>query len=61
MRPDFSWDVTSYSGIRPGYSWNLFVTEWVKQHQLPGTFAILTQQPTATDPSSNHRMEIINL
>ena len=26
-----------------------------------GDFAILTQQPTANDPKSNDRMEIINL
>src|SRR5262249_53288136 len=42
-------------------SWDGFVKEWVQQHNLPGNFAILTQQPTATDPHSNHRMEIINL
>jgi hypothetical protein len=33
----------------------------VKRHDLPGGFAILTQRPSANDPESNHRMEIINL
>jgi hypothetical protein len=28
---------------------------------LPGGFAILTQRPSANDPESNHRMEIIDL
>ena len=33
----------------------------VKRHRLPGGFAILTQGPSANDPESNHRMEIIDL
>jgi hypothetical protein len=37
------------------------VKEWVKRHELPGGFAILTQGPSADDRESNHRMEIINL
>jgi Pyruvate kinase, barrel domain len=37
------------------------VKEWVRRHNLLGDFAILTQQPTANDSESNHRMEIINL
>lgn len=44
----------------PG-SWNSYVKEWVKRHELSGAFAILTQRPTPGDPDSNHRMEIINL
>lgn len=44
----------------PG-SWNSYVKDWVRRHELPGAFAILTQRPTANDPESNHRMEIINL
>jgi len=44
----------------PG-SWNAYVKAWVKRHELPGEFAILTQRPAVNDPESNHRMEIINL
>jgi len=42
-------------------SWNAYVKDWVRRHQLPGAFAILTQRPSVNDPESNHRMEIINL
>lgn len=42
-------------------SWNAYVKDWVRRHELPGAFAILTQRPSANDPESNHRMEIINL
>jgi pyruvate kinase len=41
-------------------SWNGYVKDWVRGHALPGAFAILTQRPSAKDPESNHRMEIIN-
>ena len=46
---------------QPPASWNGYVKEWVQSHELPGSFAILTQRPSANDPESNHRMEIINL
>ena len=42
-------------------SWNDFIKDWVKQHQLPGSFAILAQRPGSDEPQGNHRMEIINL
>jgi pyruvate kinase len=42
-------------------SWNGYVKDWLRRHQIPGGFAILTQRPTAHEAESNHRMEIINL
>ena len=46
---------------QPPASWNGYVKDWVRNQELPGSFAILTQRPSANDPESNHRMEIINL
>jgi len=46
---------------QPPASWNDYVKDWVRNLELPGSFAILTQRPSANDPESNHRMEIINL
>jgi pyruvate kinase len=46
---------------QPPISWNGYVKDWVRHHQLAGEFAILTQRPSINDPESNHRMEIINL
>jgi pyruvate kinase len=57
----FSSGVIPVHQPQPPASWNSFVKEWVKRHDLPGGFAILTQRPSANDPESNHRMEIINL
>jgi pyruvate kinase len=42
-------------------SWNDFIKDWVRQHQLPGSFAILTDRPSPENPKANHRMEIIDL
>ena len=57
----FSSGVIPVHQPEPPASWNGFVKEWVKRHELPGGFAILTQGPSANDPESKHRMEIINL
>jgi pyruvate kinase len=57
----FSSGVIPVHQPEPPASWNSFVKEWVKRHELPGGFAILTQRPSANDPESNHRMEIIDL
>jgi pyruvate kinase len=60
-------DLTFSCGVMPVHepklpaSWNAYVKDWVRRHQLPGAFAILTQRPSVNDPESNHRMEIINL
>ena len=42
-------------------SWNTYVKDWVRDHELSGGFAILTQRSPADDPAGNHRMEIVNL
>jgi len=60
-------DMLFSSGIVPVHqpetpaSWNTYVKDWVRRHELSGEFAILTQRPSANDPESNHRMEIIHL
>jgi hypothetical protein len=42
-------------------SWTDYVKGWVRQQELPGEFAILTQRSSAEGTVGNHRMEIINL
>ena len=60
-------DLLFSCGVAPVYEpksppvWNSYIKDWVRRHQLPGAFAILTHRPFADDPNSNHRMEIINL
>jgi pyruvate kinase len=57
----FSAGVAPVHQPTPPVSWSAYVKNWVLGHQLPGSFAILTQRPSADDPESNHRLEIINL
>jgi pyruvate kinase len=57
----FSYGIVPVHEPEPLRFWNGFAKDWVRRHNLPGDFAILTQQPNANEPDSNHRMEIINL
>jgi pyruvate kinase len=57
----FSCGVVPVWQDEPPKSWNAYVKDWVRSHHLPGSFAILTQRPSAQDPESNHRMEIIDV
>jgi len=45
----------------PPASWNGYVQDWLRRHDLPRGFAILTQGPSNAEPHINHRLEIINL
>jgi pyruvate kinase len=60
-------DLLFSSGVMPVYepnspaSWNAYIKDWVRKHELPGTFAIFTQRPSVKDSDTNHRMEIIDL
>ena len=57
----FSYGVVPLHEPNPPRSWNAYVKEWVRRHELPGEFAILTRQPSANEAESNHRMEVMNL
>jgi pyruvate kinase len=60
-------DLLFSSGVIPVHlptppgSWISFVKDWVRNHNLPGAFAILTEPPSPNDPESSHRMEVIDL
>ncbi len=41
--------------------WNTYVNERLKEYELKGNFAILTEGPSLKRPEANHRMEIIEL
>ncbi len=57
----FSYGITPIHEPQPPASWNNYVKDHVRRFALPGAFAILTQRPSAYDPESNHRMEIVSL
>jgi len=41
-------------------SWNGCVKDWVRNHELSGSFTMPIQRPSVNDSESNHGMEIIN-
>ncbi|MFH0823093.1 MAG: pyruvate kinase [Pseudomonadota bacterium] len=41
--------------------WNRFVKDWLREHEIHGNLAVLTEGPSAKHPDANHRMEIIDL
>lgn len=57
----FSGGVTPIHLPKAPSSWNAYIKDWVREQKLTGDFAIVTLRPSADDPNSNHRMEIINL
>ena len=38
-----------------------FVRTWLREHELQGDIAVLTQGPSSKHPEANNRMEIIDL
>lgn len=42
----------------PPPSWNAYVRDWLRTHDLPGDFAVLTQR---TEEEGNHRVDFIDL
>jgi pyruvate kinase len=57
----FSSGVIAAHQPEPPESWISFIKNWVKQNQLPGSFAILAEPPSASNAEPTHRMEIIDL
>jgi len=41
--------------------WNAYVRDWVRDHEVDGNLAILTEGPSSKNPEANNRMEIIEL
>jgi pyruvate kinase len=41
--------------------WTDYVRQWVRDHELAGKLAFLTEGPSSKHPETNHRMEIIEL
>jgi pyruvate kinase len=55
------------SGVYPVHEtehperWTDYIRQWVRDHEVAGKLAILTEGPSTKHPETNHRMEIIEL
>src|SRR5512143_2659654 len=41
--------------------WTDYIRQWVRDHEVTGKLAILTEGPSSKHPETNHKMEIIEL
>ena len=41
--------------------WCDFARNWLRDHQVPGTVAMLVAGPSARNPNANHRIEFLRL
>jgi pyruvate kinase len=57
----FSAGVYPVHELQPPGDWNAYVRQWVRDHDLPGKIAVLTEGPSPSHPEANHRMEIVEL
>jgi pyruvate kinase len=55
------------SGVYPVHEpehperWTDYIRQWVRDHEVAGKLAFLTEGPSSKHPETNHRMEIIEL
>jgi pyruvate kinase len=42
-------------------NWRAFAVDWLREHQLPGIFAVLVAGPSTHHPDANHRIEFMRV
>jgi pyruvate kinase len=42
-------------------NWRDFAQAWLREHQIPGAFALLAAGPSARNPEANYRLEFLNI
>jgi pyruvate kinase len=54
-------------GVFPQYEpdhpddWKVYITHWIRTHEMEGNVVVLTEGPSSKHPEANHRMEIVDL
>ena len=60
-------DLQFSSGVYPVFEpehpdgWKEYIGKWVREHDMTGKLAILTEGPSTKHPDRNFRMEIVEL
>jgi pyruvate kinase len=57
----FSYGVHPVNLVNDPENWNIFVRQWLSDHQMPGTIAMLVAGPSMCNPDANHRLEFIRI
>ncbi|OHB53501.1 MAG: pyruvate kinase [Planctomycetes bacterium GWF2_42_9] len=57
----FSYGVHPVKLVNDPQNWNEFVRQWLSDHQMPGTIAMLVAGPSICNPDANHRLEFLRI
>jgi pyruvate kinase len=57
----FSGGVQPVQLVEDPKSWREFARNWMKEHQLPGSVALLVAGPSTGNPDANYRLEFLNV
>jgi len=57
----FSGGVEPVQLVEDPKSWRDFALSWMKEHQLPGSFALLVAGPSTGNPDANYRLEFLKV
>ena len=57
----FSYGVHAIERDGPGSGWEAFARQWVREHRLPGSLALLVEGPSREHPDANFRLEMIEI
>jgi pyruvate kinase len=57
----FSYGVHPVQLARKPENWRDFIRQWSREHQVPGTLAMLAAGPSTGHPDENHRLEFLRL
>jgi pyruvate kinase len=57
----FSYGVHSVQLGRDPENWRDFARQWLAEHQLPGSLAMLAAGPSTHSPDANHRLEFLRV
>jgi pyruvate kinase len=57
----FSYGVHSVQLTEDPENWRDFARAWLREHQVPGTVAMLVAGPSTRNPDANHRIEFLRL
>jgi pyruvate kinase len=57
----FSYGVYPIDYTEEPDNWRDFAAQWVREHQLPGSIAMLVTGPSARNPDASYRVEFLRL
>jgi pyruvate kinase len=57
----FSYGVYPVKIMKDPLSWSVFARQWLLEHHLPGSVALLVSGPSLSNPDDDYRMEFLHL